>query len=130
MILQTLSIMTIKQWKKFCDQHISDNIKESIYMFKRLSNHVSPFTHNVVTSIVKDSATRQLASDEAHLVAKQLLADLPLVPTGGLVLNLTQQIQFGLLDEVCPIENVHEHWQECLDLTTKYLKGIGIWETF
>ena len=115
-------------------------------MFKRLSNHVSPFTHNVVTSIVKDSATRQLASDEAHLVAKQLLADLPLVPTGGLVLNLTQQIQFGLLDEVCPIEmdykvedvikevcpieNVHEHWQECLDLTTKYLKGIGIWETF
>lgn len=99
-------------------------------MFKRLSNHVSPFTHNVVTSLVKQSATRQISSNSAHLVAKQLLADLPLVPTGGLVFNLTQQIQLGLLDEICPIEDAHSHWQECLDLTTKYLKGIGIWETF
>jgi len=96
-------------------------------MFKRLCNHVSPFTHNVVTDLVKYSASNQIASSEAHSLAKQILADLPLIPTGHLTYNLTQQIQFGLLDEVCPIEDAKSHWKQCLAVVSKYLKDMGIW---
>ena len=96
-------------------------------MMKRLCNHVSPFTHNVVTDIVRSSSSNQIASEYAHVLAKQILADLPLIPTGHLVYNLTQQIQFGLLDSVCPIEEAKNHWQDCLDVVEKYLKGMGIW---
>ena len=99
-------------------------------MFKRLSNHVSPYTHNVVTSLVDKQATRKMQANDALLLAKQILADLPLVPTGGLTYNLAQSIQFGLLDEVCPIEDAHKHWQDCLDVAERYLKEIKIWETF
>jgi RAB protein geranylgeranyltransferase component A len=98
--------------------------------FKRLSNHVSPYTHNVVTSIVDKSSTRLINSNESYLLAKQILADLPIVPTGERVYELTQQIQMGLLDEVCPISEVKQHWQECLDTVERYLKSIGVWETF
>jgi hypothetical protein len=96
-------------------------------MLKRLCNHVSPFTHNVVTDIVKKSSSNEIASSYAHVLAKQILADLPLIPTGHLVYNLTQQIQFGLLDSVCPLEDVKNHWQECLDVAGQYLKDMGIW---
>lgn len=99
-------------------------------MFKRLSNHVSPYTHNVVTSLVDKQATRKMQANDALLLAKQILADLPLVPTGGLTYNLAQSIQFGLLDEVCPIEDAHKYWQDCLDVAERYLKEMKIWETF
>lgn len=98
-------------------------------MFKRLSNHVSPYTHDVVTTLVKKQATDKMNANNAFLIAKKILADLPLVPTGGLTYNLAQSIQFGLLDEICPIEEVDKHWQECLDVASRYLHEIKIWET-
>jgi len=96
---------------------------------KRLSNRVNPFTHNVVTALVKDQkSTEKMNSSLAFLTAKKLLADLPLVPTGERVYELTQQLQLGLLDTVCPLEEADKHWQECLDATKNYLQAIKVWE--
>lgn len=98
--------------------------------FKRLSNHVSPYTHDVVTHVVSAQDTKLIHSNDAFLIAKQILADLPLVPTGERVYELTQQIQMGLLNDVCPLNEVYNHWQECLDVVESYLKGIKVWEQF
>jgi D-tyrosyl-tRNA(Tyr) deacylase len=40
-------------------------------MFKRLSNHVSPYTHDVVTTLVKKQATDKMNANNAFLIAKK-----------------------------------------------------------
>ena len=97
--------------------------------FKRLSNHVSPYTHDVVTTLVDapdGNLSRKMNAKESFLIAKQILADLPIVPTGERIYELTQQIQMGLLDEVCPFDQVREHWKECVDCVERYLRNINV----
>ena len=89
-----------------------------------------PYTHDVIeTSMQNDKdQLRKLRGNESFLIAKKILADLPIVPTGNVTYLLTQQIQDGLFDSVSPIENVKNHWQECLDIAQSYLKGINVWQ--
>ena len=37
-------------------------------MFKRLSNHVSPYTHNVVISLVDKQATRKMQANKEKIL--------------------------------------------------------------
>ena len=87
-------------------------------MFKRLSNRACPYTHSVTTQLVKDGkpSAEGLQSDEYYLLAKKLLADL-----------LTDELRFGLLDNICALEDVDAHWDECLDATANFLKNTGFW---
>lgn len=97
--------------------------------FKRLSNHVSPYTHLVVNETVVNSNTNKTYANPYFLLAKQLLADLPITPTSERIYDLTQQLHIGLLDGVCNIndtKNVDKNWALCLNTVEEYLRSIGI----
>jgi len=98
--------------------------------YRRLTPFFMPYTHDVIEANVStdEEYLRRLRGNEAFLIAKKILADLPLVPTGNVTYLLTQQIQDGLLDNVCAISDVKNHWHECLDVAEKYLKGVEIWQ--
>ena len=98
-------------------------------MFKRLSNRACPYTHSVTTQLVKDGkpSAEGLQSDEYYLLARKLLADLPMVPDATKLYALTDELRFGLLDNICALEDVDAHWDECLDATANFLKNTGFW---
>lgn len=99
--------------------------------YRRLTPYFSPYTHDVIQSSLQndEEGLRKIRGNECFLLAKQFLADIPLVPTGNLTYLLTEQIQFGLLDGVCDISDVKSHWKECLDVVERYLKDVGYWQT-
>ena len=99
--------------------------------YRRLTPYFSPYTHDVIQSSLQsdEDGLRKIRGSQSFLLAKQFLADIPLVPTGNLIYLLTEQIQFGLLDGVCDINDVKTHWKECLEVIECYLKNVGYWQT-
>jgi len=97
---------------------------------RRLANNVGMFAHRVVNDIVDQQNTRQAAANEAFVLAKKLLADLPIIPTGERVWELTQQLQFGLLSDVIgdevSVDAAKKNWQACVDAVRQYLFDIGV----
>lgn len=93
--------------------------------FKRLGNGVSPYTHGVVNDIVENQSTKSDYARPEMVLAKQLLADIPIVPTSERIYDLTEQIQLGLLNEICQPADAKEHWQECLNCTIEYLRAVN-----
>ena len=69
-------------------------------------------------------------SSEEFLVAKQLIADLPVIPTSERIYDLTDQLKLGLLDDITGEtfnrQACYDNWKECLKLTKEYLRGINI----
>lgn len=94
--------------------------------FKRLANNVSPYTHGIVNDIVFDQSTKRDYARPEMVLAKQLLADLPITPTSERIYDLTEQIQIGLLGDICEVADAHEHWQECIDRVNEYLLSINV----
>ena len=91
----------------------------------------SPYVHHKINDLlIKDTNMSKNMSSEEFLVAKQLLADLPIVPTSERIYDLTDQLKLGLLDDVTDgtfnRKACYDSWETCLDLTREYLRGIGI----
>jgi len=104
---------------------------------KKIANHVSPQVHNAVTEQITrdnpivpkstfDDATKRLYSNYNFMIAKKLLADLPIVPTNERAYELTEQIQIGLYQDISPVEEAEQHWDAWLERTVVYLHSIGI----
>ena len=96
---------------------------------RRASDHStvgSPYVSRVIEGIVSEGDTVRTLANPAFVLAKQLLAALPIIPTGERVYDLTQQLQVGLLDDVCPLSEVGDHWDECVEAVRKYLVDIGV----
>jgi hypothetical protein len=92
------------------------------------ANHVSPQMHNAVTDHIQGdhNVTKRLFSNYNFMIAKRLLADLPIVPTNERAYELTQQIQMGLFDDISSVEEAEQNWDAWLTRTIEYLKSIGI----
>ena len=86
------------------------------------------FVSRVRHDLVQNSCDRKIRAELEFVTAKQLLADLPIIPTGERVYELTQQLRMGLLDDICDgdLANAKQHWPECVDAVRQYLLGIGI----
>ena len=87
--------------------------------------------HHVVNNLItNDTNMSKNMSSEEFLVAKQLLADLPMIPTSERIYDLTDQIKLGLLESVTGEkfnrQDCYDNWQTCLNLTKQYLRGINI----
>ncbi len=98
-------------------------------LMKRTANEVGMFAHRVVNDIVEEQNTRKNAANNAYVLAKKLLAALPIVPTGERVWELTQTLQMGLLDDITGgnLDNVNDdNWQACVAAVRQYLFDIGV----
>ena len=87
----------------------------------------SPYIHRVVNDLITTNTnSSKNLSDIEFLIAKQLLADMPIIPTSERLYDLTDQLKLGLFDDICTMEDVYNHWPECLDRVREYLKSINI----
>jgi hypothetical protein len=87
----------------------------------------SPYIHRIVNDLITTNTnSSKNLSDVEFLIAKQIIADLPITPTSERIYDLTDQIKIGLFNDICDITEVYDHWPECLDRTKDYLKSIGI----
>ena len=94
----------------------------------RRANQVSMYTSRVINDLVVNGGDRRNRATLEFVTAKKLLADLPIIPTGERVYELTQQLRMGLLDDICDgdLANAEKHWPECVEAVRQYLLGIGI----
>ena len=59
------------------------------------------------------------------VVAKRLIADLPLVPTNDLVYSIVDDIQVGLYDDLGNVDNCESNWDQWLQRTVEILQAQG-----
>lgn len=93
------------------------------------ANNVSPYIHNVVTEYMTNKncdSSKKMLSNLNFITARKLLADLPIIPTNERVYDLTQQIEFGLFNDISDVSVCDDHWEEWLKRTTDYLYAIGV----
>lgn len=89
----------------------------------------SPYIHHIINDIVINDSTKKHLSDESFLLAKMLLADIPMIPTSERIYDLRDQINNGLFNDIVGGEaNRHtckQYWKECLFKTREYLRNNG-----
>lgn len=94
---------------------------------KKIANHVSPKMHEEVnqhiTAEPSGIRTKEQQMSDTLLLAKQLIADLPLVPTNDLTYELAQEIEIGQFDDISSIELAHDKWDEWMQRTVEILRG-------
>ena len=107
-------------------------MKRLVKRRKTASSIGSPYIHKKINELITtDTNHNKNMSSQEFLVAKQLLADLPIVPTSERIYDLTDQLKLGLLDflmedGVFDVKTCHDNWKTCLEATKEYLRGIGI----
>jgi len=93
---------------------------------KKEANHVSPQMHKEVDKFITDPTqthSQVIRASDAHLLARRLLQDLPLVPTSERIFELAQEIEIGLFDDLGPIENAFDNWDAWKQRVTELLKA-------
>jgi hypothetical protein len=93
---------------------------------KKIANHVSPQMHKEVDKYIEDSTqthTQVVRANNAMLLARRLLQDLPMVPTNERIFELAQEIEIGLFDDLGPLEEAEKNWQAWKDRTVEILKA-------
>lgn len=98
---------------------------------RRIANNVSPNMHREVERHITDedgNRWRVQQSQDAFLVAKHLLAALPIVPTNERVYELAQDIVIGSFDDICPVEEaeLEGNWEKWKVRTIDLLKSRNI----
>lgn len=96
---------------------------------KLTANHVSPSIHNEVTKQMTNpegNSSKILLSQEEFVIAKRLLADLPVVPTNERLYELVQDIHMGIFDDISSVEEADENWEAWKQRTSELLKSRGI----
>ncbi len=93
---------------------------------KKVANNVSPNVHKEVEKhiIDKDGNRSKIQQSRMEfLLAKRLLAVLPIVPTNERVYELAQDISIGKFDDICSIENAEkkENWDKWVERAKELL---------
>lgn len=105
---------------------LNDIVNELTGMTK-IANHVSRKINEEVNDIVKDRrSTLKTQSNSAFLIAKQLIDELPLVPTNDRIYDLTQDIMLGLFDDISDINESKKYWNQWVERTKQILHDKGI----
>lgn len=105
---------------------LNDIINEMTGITK-VANHVSKQIHEEVNGIIKDrNATLKTQSNSAFLIAKQLIDELPLVPTNDRVYDLTQDIMLGSFSDISDVSEAKKYWNKWVERTKEILHGKGI----
>ena len=98
----------------------------------KLANHVSPFMHEKVnqhiTSEPSGIQTKVEQSSVAFVIAKELMAALPLVPANEVLYNLVQDIEMGHYDDISNLEDAmkDENWENWKERTKELLIAKGL----
>ena len=93
---------------------------------KKKANNVSPAMHEEVNKHVVDGDNKRSLEQQAQfefVIAKRLIASLPLTPTSELVLNLAQDLRNGLFDDLGNIFECEDNWQDWVDRTYEILRS-------
>ncbi|MFW6015678.1 MAG: hypothetical protein ACOCRK_04515 [bacterium] len=98
---------------------------------KKVANNVSPSMHKEVEKFVPggdNNRSKEIGSRMEFIIAKRLLAELPIVPTNDRVYDLVQDILIGLFDDISSIDDAEskDNWQAWIDRTREILKSKGI----
>ncbi len=98
---------------------------------KRVANNVSKNMHREVEKHIADkdgNRWRVQQSQMAFLIAKRLIAALPIVPTNERVYELSQDIVIGKFDDISSIEECEkeEYWDLWVEGTKELLKSSNI----
>ena len=94
--------------------------------FKRLlANNVSPRIHREVEEIISSDEirTKVLLSKMEFLIAKRLLAELPIVPTNERLYELAQDIHLGFFEDISSIDEADKHWEAWVERTNDLLQS-------
>jgi len=59
------------------------------------------------------------------VIAKRLVADLPIVPTNDVIYSIVDDIQVGLYDDLGTIETCDQNWDKWLKRTVEILQAQG-----
>jgi uncharacterized protein HemY len=90
------------------------------------ANHVSPQMHKEVDKFITDPTqthSQVIKASDAHLLARRLLQDLPIVPTSERIFELAQEIEIGLFDDLGPIEEAFNNWDAWKQRVKELLKA-------
>ena len=100
---------------------------------KRKANYVGPFMHEIVEQHVIDGNNYLSMREQADLhfvIAKRLIADLPLVSTNDLIYTIVSDMYNGLYDDLGPIEDANKNWPEWVERCKELCIAEGkLWST-
>jgi hypothetical protein len=93
---------------------------------KRNANYVSPFIHKQVEQQMANpegNTSQVLNAQMDFVIAKRLLADLPIVPTNERTYELCQEIQMGVFSDC---GDPDENWEEWKQRAREILEAKGV----
>ena len=92
------------------------------------ANDTSPRMHREVELHTIDGNNNRSRIQQANLafvIAKRLIADLPLVPTNDLIYSIVDDIQVGMYDDLGSLETCDQNWKDWLERTKYILASQG-----
>ncbi len=98
-------------------KHLVANSKQNV-VYKNIGKFVSDGNNNL---------SREVHSKIDYMIARRLLAEIAIVPTNERLYDLIQDISIGLFDDISPLENAEENWDEWVERTKEILYAKGIY---
>lgn len=95
---------------------------------EKKANFTSPRMHREVELHTINGDNNRSKIEQANMtfvIAKRLIADLPLVPTNDLLYSIVDDIQVGLYDDLGTVETCDKNWDEWLERTLYILRSQG-----
>lgn len=84
------------------------------------SNHVSPEVHlDVEEHVLDNNKSMKRNSSDSYLLSKQIVAELPLTVSNGMLLKIMKYIDGG---KYADIGSSSENWDKWLERTTELLR--------
>lgn len=93
---------------------------------KKKANNVSPAVHEEVNRHVVDGNNTRSLEQQAQMefvIAKRLLACLPITPTNERIFELAQDLRSGLFDDLGDVFNCEQNWEEWVERTYELLRA-------
>lgn len=113
----------------------AQRVKHGGKMMKRLLKKASDDGSSFSKRLHKEIELRTINGDNnrskyeqanmTFVVAKRLIADLPLTPTNDLIYSIVDDIQVGLYDDLGTVNTCDNNWDQWLKRTIEILKAQG-----
>lgn len=100
-------------------------------LLKKASNDGSSFSRRLHKEIElrtingDNNRSKYEQANMTFVIAKRLIADLPLTPTNDLVYSIVDDIQVGLYDDLGTVNTCDNNWQDWLNRTIEILQAQG-----
>ena len=92
---------------------------------EKKANNVSPAMHEEVNRHVVDGNNTRSLEQQAQMefvIAKRLLASLPITPTNERVFDLANDLQNGLFADLGDVFTCEQNWQDWVERTSELLR--------